>query len=165
MSDYRCLILAAASLIPFATSAATFERDAGDPLHFFDGNTETVSTTKIIAQKSFVSHSLGMGRIGKDGELELVQHVNEQGRPEFDRFWRIRRIASGRFEGTMSEATGPVTIEKRGSNYLFRFRLKDDLAVEEWLVPQSDTTVSMLVIIRKYGITVAHSKGWIRRLG
>jgi len=160
----RCLELAIGLSIPAAaTCASTAEREA-DPLRFFVGNTEMVSTTKIITQKPFVTHSLGRGSIGEDGALELVQHVNELGRRQFDRFWHIRKVAPNRFGGTMSEANGPVTVEKRGARYLFRFRLKDDLAVEEWLIPQGESAARILVTIRKFGIAVVHTQGWIRRV-
>lgn len=123
-----------------------------------------VSTTKIITQKPFVTRSQGRGRIVNDRELLLVQHVNEVGRRQFERYWHIREVAPGQFGGTMSEASGPVSIEKRGGNYLFRFTLADNLKVEQWLIPQNDSLVQVRVTIRKYGIPVVHSQGWIRRV-
>jgi len=161
------LVVIGAGLLAIASSASSKPpaRAPGDPLHFFEGSTESVSTTKIVLQKPFVTRSLGRGKIGSDGALELVQHVDEQGRRQFDRFWHIRQTAPGHFGGTMSEAIGPVSIEKKGSRYLFRFTLKNDLSVEEWLIPQSDTVLGMLVTIRKYGVAVVHSQGWIRRVG
>ena len=64
----------------------------------------------------------------------------------------------------MSEASTPVSIQRFGERYRFRFKLKGDLSVEEWLVPQDDKVVRVVVTIRKYGIAVVHSEGWIRRL-
>ena len=148
-----------------ASGANSFERDAGEPLRFFEGSTEMMSSTQIIAQKPFVTRALGRGRISKDGTLDLVQHVDELGRRQFNRFWHIRQVAPGRFGGTMSEAVGPVTIENKGGRYLFRFRLKDDLSVEEWLIPAREDEARLAVTVRKYGIAVAHSRGWIRKVG
>lgn len=155
-----CLLLA-----PSASWGAANQSNELDPLRFFAGNTEMVSTTKIIAQKAFVTRSLGRGRISKDGALELVQHVDELGRRQFDRFWHIHQLGPDRFGGTMSEAAGPVTVEKIRDRYRFRFSVKDDLSVEEWLTPEGTSLVRILVTIRKYGIVVAHSAGWIRRTG
>jgi len=151
-------------IISTSGSAAAPERNAGDPLHFFEGNTLMVSTTRVIAQKPYLTRSSGRGRIVNNRELVLVQHVDEVGRRQFDRYWHIRELAPGQFGGTMSEASGPVSIEKRGENYLLRFALADDVKVEQWLLPQSDALVRVRVTIRKYGIAVGHSQGWIRRV-
>jgi len=154
-----------AGFLLVASSASTRPFDRGDPLRFFDGSTESVSTTKIALQKPFVTRSVGRGKIASDGALDLVQHVDEQGRRHFDRVWHIREIAPGHFGGTMSEAAGPVTIERTGAGYLFRFTLKNDLSVEEWLIPQSDSVAGMRLTVRKFGVAVVHSQGWVRRVG
>ena len=133
-------------------------------LHFFVGSTESVSVTKIVMQQPFVSRSIGHGRINPDGSLEFVQHVKEQGRREFDRRWQIHQVGPGRFIGTMSEADGPVSIVKIAGRYRFRFILKGNLSVEQWLIPQADMAAAHIQLtIRKYGIAVGHGDGWIRR--
>lgn len=166
MNPRAWLLLAASVLLPAAAAhGATRKSNNADPLHFFEGRTEMVSTTKIITQKPFLTRTVGHGKIADDGVLELIQHVEEQGRRKFDRSWHIRQIGPGRFGGTMSEAATLVSIERVGERYLFRFKLKDGLSVEEWLVPQNDNLVRVLVTIRKYGIAVVHSDGWIRKLG
>src|SRR5206468_1509505 len=85
-----------------------------------------------------------------DGSLELLQHVKEENRREFDRRWQIRQVASGRFVGTMSEAEGPVSIERIANRYRFRFVMKGNLSVEEWLTPQRDMTTAHIQL------TIAH---------
>lgn len=136
-----------------------------DPLRFFEGRTESVSTVKVIAKKPFLSRSLGRGEIRPDGTLHLVQRVEEDGKPPFDRRWRIRQVAPGRFSGTMSEAKGPVTIEEVGGRYRFRFRMSGSVSVEQWLTPMSDgKSARSKTTIRKLGITVGHSEGTVRKL-
>jgi|SRR3954447_13768397 hypothetical protein len=143
--------------------AATAPTDVTD-LRFFVGSTETVSVTKVIMQKPFVTRSVGEGKINPDGSLELVQRVKEQNRKEFDRRWQIHEVGKGRFVGTMSEAEGPVSIERIANRYRFRFVIRGNLSVEEWLTPQRDmTTAHIQLTIRKYGVAVAHGDGWIRR--
>jgi|SRR3954447_15933158 hypothetical protein len=133
-------------------------------LHFFVGRTESVSVTKVLMEKPYETHSVGHGEIDADGSLELVQHVKEQGRREFDRRWHIHQVAPGRFAGTMSEAEGPVSIEQIAGRYRFRFVMKGNLSVEQWLTPQRDTTTAHIQLtIRKYGFAVAHGDGWVRR--
>lgn len=136
-----------------------------DPLRFFEGRTESVSTVKVITKKAFLSRSLGRGEIKPDGTLLLVQRVEDDGQPPFDRRWRIRQVGPGRFTGTMSEAKGPVTVEEIGGRFRFRFKMKGNVSVEQWLTPMPDgRSARSKVTIRKLGITVGHSEGTIHKL-
>lgn len=157
--------------MPIAVAAAAMSIGAanaaplGDPLRFFEGRTESVSTVKVIAKKPFLSRSIGRGEIRSDGTLHLVQRVEEDGRPPFDRRWRIGQVAPGRFSGTMSEAKGPVTIEEIEGRYRFRFKMKGSVSVEQWLTPTPDgKSARSQITIRKLGITVGHSDGTVRKL-
>ena len=76
------------------------------------------------------SHASGVGQIRPDGSLRLVQRVEDEGKPPFDRVWQIRAVAPGRYVGTMSQASGPVTIEDFGGKYLFRFKMDGHVSVE-----------------------------------
>lgn len=163
MTRSLLMLLSSMFIATAATSPGPAPKGIGD-LHFFVGTTESASTTKVILQKPFVTHSLGRGKINPDGSLDLVQHVKEQGGREFDRRWQLHQVAPGRFTGTMSEASGPVTVDKIGDRYRFRFAMKGNLAVEQWLTPQRDmTSAQTQLTIRRFGIAVAHSTGWIRR--
>jgi len=65
----------------------------------------------------------------------------------------------------MSEATGPVVAEEIGGRYRFRFKMKGNLSVEQWLTPLPGGKVARSkVSIRKLGMTVGHSDGTIRKL-
>jgi hypothetical protein len=153
-------LFVAASL---TSSAAPSERFR-DPLRFFEGRTESVSTIKVVMKKPFRSRSIGRGEIKPDGSLYLVQHVEEDGRPPHDRRWQIRQVASGRFAGTMSEANGPVTIEEIEGRYRFRYKMKGGLSVEQWMTPLSGgRSAQNKLTIRKFGVTVARSEGVIRK--
>ena len=158
--------LAASALLAFAVpgSASAADRNSG-PLSFFEGRTESVSTIKVILKRAFKSRSLGRGKLLPDGTLDLVQHVEDEGAPPRERRWKIRQTGPGRFAGTMSEAVGPVVIEETPKGYRFRFKLKDNMAVEQWLFPDGDSgSARSLTTVRKFGITVARSEGTIRKL-
>ena len=101
-----------------------------------------MSVTKVMMQKPYLTHCVGRGKVSSDGTLELVQHVKEQGGREFDRWWRIHQVAPSRFSGTMSEASGPVSVDRIGDRYRFRFAMKGNLSVEQWLTPQRDKTTA-----------------------
>jgi hypothetical protein len=154
----------AALLIALAASPAHGER-LDNPLRFFEGLTESVGTMNVLTKNPVRMRSVGRGAIQSDGSLVLVQRVEEQGKAKPDRRWHIRQVAPGRFLGTMSEAKGPVTIEKMGARYRFRFRMKGNLSAEQWLIPLPDgkSAISRL-IVRKLGFPVARSEGTIRKI-
>src|SRR5205085_9256743 len=105
------------------------------------------------------------GKIQEDGSLQLVQEVTEEGRRRFDRRWLIHQVAPGRFAGTMSEATGPIAVEKVGNRYVLRFSMKGNLFVEEWITPDPDmVSARTKLTVRKFGFAVGHADRWIRQL-
>ena len=159
-------------LLPIALLAATL---SAGPLHaatwdnglrFFEGRTESVGIVKVLMKAPYRMRSIGIGKITPSGILELFQRVEEQGQPTHDRHWRIRQVGPGRFVGTMSEAKGPVTVDEIDGRFRFRFKIKNNLAVEQWLAPRPDwKSARNMVTVRKFGITVASSDGTITKTG
>ena len=136
-----------------------------DPLRFFVGRTESVGRVKIMFQKDFATRSVGLGRIEPDGSLLLVQQVFDEGKAPQERRWHIRQVAPGRYTGTMTEASGPVVIDKVGDRYRFRFAMHGRLAVEQLMAPMPGGRVaSSTAKIRKLGLVVATTSGIIRRV-
>ena len=147
-----------------ATSAPAQSRI--DPLRFFEGRTESEGSVKIIMRKPYRTHTVGHGRIEPDGSLSLVQQVNDEGKPPRERRWQIRQVGPHRFVGTMSEASGPVTIDEVGSRYRFRFKIKGGISVEQWLAPLAGGAAARnSMTIRKLGMTVGTGDGMIRKTG
>ena len=133
-------------------------------MRFFEGRTESNSTVKLIMRKAFSSRSLGQGEIDS-GVLELVQRVQDEGKAPFNRQWRMRQVAPGRFSGSMSEAAGPVVAEEIDGAYRFRFKMKGNLTVEQWLVPlPGGQAARTKTSIRKFGMKVGSSEGTIRKI-
>jgi len=155
------LSVIALSLLP---SAAVADSDRA-PLQFFNGKTEMVSTIKVIMKKPFRSRALGTGRILPDGSLSLAQQVFDEGEPTKQRNWKIRQIASGHYAGTMTEAVGPVTVEEVDGKYRFNYKMKGNLAVEQWMTPLAGgNAAKSIVTVRKFGMKVASSTGIIKRV-
>jgi hypothetical protein len=155
------VVFLAASVGPTLASAES----AGDPFTFFEGVTESVGTVKVVMHKPTWTRSVGRGEVRPDGSLSLVQRVEDQGKPPYLRRWVIRQVGPGHFVGTMSQASGPVTIDEVGTRFRFRLKMKDGLSVEEWLTPVAggrSATSSMTV--RKFGIAVASSQGTVRKI-
>lgn len=148
-----------------ATTPCHAAPDEQDPLRFFEGRTESVGTVKIAMRKPYHSKAIGKGEILPDGTLILVQRVEDQGQLAKERRWKMRKVAPGRYTGTMSEARGPVSVEEVDGRYRFRFRMDGNVAIEQWLIPAADgKSAASKVIIRKYGVLVGRSDSVIRKL-
>jgi hypothetical protein len=147
-----------------ASAVVSENRQSTDPMRFFEGRTESVSTVKLIMRKPYESRSLGRGEIDS-GVLELVQRVQDEGKAPYNRQWRMRQVSPGRFSGTMTEAAGPVVADEIGGRYRFRFRMKGNLSIEQWLTPlPGGREAQSKISIRKFGMIVGRSEGTIRKL-
>ena len=161
---YRAL--APVSLLTLSVcAAASAAGTPTDPLQFFEGVTETTGVMKVVMHKSVRTRSIGRGQMKPDGSLDLVQRVEDDGRAPYLRRWQIRKIAPGRFAGTMSEAAGPVQIQQIGGRYRFTFRMKGDMSVEQWLTPlPGGRAASSNMTVRRFGIAVASSAAIVRKI-
>lgn len=136
-----------------------------DPLRFFEGRTENEGTAKVIFHKPYRTHTIGQGRIERDGSLTLIQRIDDEGKPRHVRRWQVHEAGPGRYIGILSDAEGPVTIERIGNKYRFRFRMKGSLGVEQWLTPMPGGTAARCSVkVRKFGMTVGTSDCVIRRM-
>ena len=163
--------LSVTALMPAALMATVLTADSAsaerlsDPLRFFEGRTESVSMVRVMTKRPYRSRSIGRGEIRADGTLHLVQRVEDEGRPPFERRWLIRQVAPGKFSGSMSEAKGPVTVTEIGGRYRFQFKIKGNVSVEQWLTPlPGGKAARSKVTMRKLGIRVGSSEGMVRRV-
>lgn len=153
-------------LVPILlTAAAPAIAEVADPLRFFEGRTENVGTAKVMFHKPYRTHTISRGRIERDGSLTLVQRVEDEGKAPRERLWKVRQTGPARYVGTMTDALGPVVIDKVGNAYRFRFKMKGNLGVEQWLRPLGDdSSARSTTRVKKLGMTVATSDAVIRKL-
>lgn len=161
------LLLAALPVVLVGASASAVtdvSEPASGPMRFFEGRTESLSTTKLIMKTPYRSRIIGEGQVA-DGVLHLVQRVHQDGEPAYELRWRMRQVAPGRFTGTMSKAIGPVQVEQVGERYRFRFRLKGNVAIEHWLIPlPGGNSARTKLSVFKFGVSVGKSEGTIRKI-
>ena len=158
----RALLPVAAVLLVGASAPAA---DPVKPMQFFEGRTEGSGIVRLFLKKSFRTRSVGIGRMQPDGSLLLVQRVVEDGKPPHERRWKIRQTGPRTFSGTMSDAIGPVTVDQVGARYRFRFRLKGNLSVEQWLAPlPGGKAANNSMTVRKLGVRVGSGEGIIRKV-
>jgi len=161
----RIFSLAALPLAALVSAPAAAEQQI-DPFEFFSGRTENHATVKVMLKKPYKTRTIGHGRIERDGTLTMVQRVEDEGKPPHERRWKVRKLGPGRYTATMSDAVGPVTIQKVGNRYRFQFRMKGHLSVEQWLAPlPGGRAASNDVKVKKMGVTVATTEGVIRKVG
>jgi len=116
-------------------------------------------------KRLYRSRTLGSGQILPDGSLALVQQIYDEGKPPTQRRWLVRQVAPGRYAGTMTEAVGPVSVRQVGGSYRFKFRMKGNLAIEQWVTPlPGGASARTDLTVRKMGLRVATSTGTISRV-
>lgn len=151
-------------LIPVVFAAWAVLLTAGQPVfatdftpqRFFSGRTEGSGKLKILFARTRVVKVHGRGQVMTDGTLVLDQRVEIEGDAPADRTWRIRPVGDGRYEGTLSDASGPVHGDVRGRRLHLVFPMKGGFVAEQWLdlLPSGNVALNHMVV-RKWGLPVA----------
>jgi hypothetical protein len=156
------LVSACAGAPPVATTGTT-PRFVAE--RFFAGRLDGVGMLKIVLHASATTHVTSVGRVGADRILILDQHIEQQGKPARDRHWQIRPLGDGRYTGTLTDASGPVTGKVEGNLMHLGFPMKGGVRVDQWLTLAADAQVAQNhLIVRKFGVRVATLEETIRKL-
>ena len=135
-----------------------------DPLRFFAGATRGQATLKIILRSTRSVCVQGRGRVTPDGTMVLDQRVEQEGKAPKTRQWRIRAVGQGRYAGTLTDATGPVTGEATG-NRLHLSYPTGRIRIDQWLTLSADgRSAQNRLVARRFGITLARLEETIRKL-
>jgi hypothetical protein len=151
--------LAAALLIAAAPAHAAF-----NPVEFFHGRTHGDGLLKVIFQspKRIAVDSEGLAE--KDGSLLLKQTIREPEKPPRVRYWRLRQTGANRFDGTLTDAAGPVRVDVDADSVRIRYKGKDHLDFDQLLTPAGTHEVHNSMRVKRFGIIVAHFDETIRKL-
>lgn len=135
------------------------------PQVFFAGRTVGEGMLKVALSHAKPVHVEGLGRVGPDGALTLVQKVEEQGKPARSRTWRLRQRHDGGYDAVLSDAVGPVEVDVHANLLHIRFVMKGRLGVEQWIYLQPDGRSALnRMVVRKFGIPVATLRETIRKV-
>lgn len=138
---------------------------AFDALRFFEGRTRGSGELSIVLRKPRPLTVQGEGRLRPDGTLVLTQRVEQSGAAPRTRRWEIRRVAPGRYAGTLSDATGPFTGESSGNRLHLAYPSKQG-RVEQWLTLSPDgRTAENRLTVKRLGVVVATVSETIRKYG
>jgi hypothetical protein len=161
-----CLALGAVALHSAqAAPAAAVAAEAFDPVTFFSGATEGRGRLKKVMSSARTTYVTGRGTMRRDGTFAIDQTVAIAGDPVKTRQWLLREIAPGRFGGSLSDASGPVSATVAGPRLSIRYSMNGGLAVEQVLVlAPGGRSARNLMKIRKFGIVVATLDETIRKV-
>jgi hypothetical protein len=131
--------------------------------NFFEGESYAESVLHTLLSPDVRVQVRSTGRLTAN-TLVLDQIVTEGSKPPRVRQWRISRIAPDRYQGTLSDATSPLTIDVVGERIRLRYRMKGGLAAEQWLSFAADgKSAQNEMTIRKFGFKVASIEETIRK--
>jgi hypothetical protein len=151
--------LAALLLIVAVPAQAAF-----NPVEFFRGRTQGEGTLKVLFKSAKTIRVESVGTAEKNGSLLLTQKIHEPGKAPRTRYWQLRETGPNRFDGTLTDAAGPVRVDVQGDRVRIRYRGKDHLDFEQWLTPAGPKRVNNETRVRRFGIVVARFSEVIRKL-
>ena len=148
-------------------ASARSEAPAGphfDPIAFFTGETEGNGRLKVRFSRGKTMHVIGHGALQDDGTLVLDQTVMTAGDPPKARQWRIHQTAPDHYAGSLSDASGPVTLDVTANRLRIRYHAKGGLGFSQVLTLGPGGQVARNVMhVRKMGMVVATIRETIRR--
>lgn len=127
-----------------------------DPVAFFSGHTEGRGSLAVAMRDRKPTLVEGHGTVTPDGGIDLAQDVRQSDGKPTHRTWHLRRIAPGRYVGTLSDAREPVTGEVEGNRLHLRFAMKGGLRAQQWLYLQPGGQAARnRLVVTKFGMPVA----------
>ena len=150
------LSLQAACMAAPAPRIASAAEPAFRPEVFFAGPTRGTGTfdTVIAAPAALTVESTGTAQ--PDGTFTLDQRIEIEGEAPRTRRWRIEPVGPGRYTGTLTDATGPVTLSAEGNRLSIRYTDRSGAAIEQILTLAPDgLSAHNLTKARLLGLTVA----------
>lgn len=126
-------------LSPLPAPAADAPAPSISPLlRFFEGRTSGEVVLRVMLSAPRSLHVESVGTLDASGTLSMTQRIDEPSKPSRTREARLIEIAPGRFAGTLSDATGPVTGTLTGDTLRLRYRIPGHLSVDQRITLAAD---------------------------
>lgn len=136
-----------------------------DPIRFFAGRTQGTGLLKIALHRRQSTLVTGIGMADGDRSIVLDQVVRRGDVQPKHRTWHLQALGGGRYRGTLSDATGPVTGKVDGNQLHLRFAMKGGLDAQQWLYLQPGGQIARnRMVIAKLGLPVASLDETISRV-
>ena len=148
-------MLAALALAPGA-AAAPAPGPAFDPVAFFSGRSTGEGRLKKVFSAAQATRVVSLGKVDADGALVLDQTVRIEGEAVRQRQWRLRKVSAERYEGTLSDAKGPVVATLEGGVLHIAYTDKSGYAFRQRLTLEpGGRQAHNAMKVRRFGLTVA----------
>jgi hypothetical protein len=175
------LALALAACVSTPDSIAPLPRAEAprfDPFVFFAGASRGEGTLKKALSDPVPVRVESLGRIAIEPRHEaswdapdirvlvIDQVVREGNKPPRKRQWRLTEIAPGYYEGTLTDAIGPVRGRSMGNRLVLEYVMKGSFPVQQELTLSEDGQRAYNVLtVKQLGVTVAVLAEDIRKGG
>lgn len=157
------LVITSCGLVEVIARPLTVGPDL-QPMAFFLGRTHGEGELDKLFSRPVRVAVDSVGR--RQGDMLVLDQTIYEGRsPPSVRRWTMRPVGINRYSGTLTDATGPVSVVVSGSHADIRYKTKSGFEVEQELVLQSDgKTILNRLRAHKLGIRVAALDETIRKL-
>lgn len=106
----------------------------------------------------------GHGRQESDGTFVLDQTVAYADGGVERRSFRLRRVNTFEYAGTLTGVSGPVWARVDGSTFQVRYKMKRGMTMEQWIYLQADGRTALnRATVRMFGVAVARLSETISR--
>lgn len=132
-----------------------------DALAFFEGRSRGRGELSKVFSSPVPVRVYSEGQIEPDGSLTLHQRIEEGDKPVRMRTWVIREVAATgeedrRYEGSLTDASGPVEGFSQGNRLTLRYAMDGGFAVSQVLtLSQDGESAYNRLEVRLAGVTVA----------
>ena len=134
------------------------------PMAFFTGRTHGDGRLSKLLSGSVNVAVDSIGR--RQGKMLILdQTIYKDRSPPSVRRWTMRAVAPNQYSGTLTEATGLVSVTVSGPRAYVHYKMKGGLVVEQELALQSDgKTILNRLQVHKLGVRVATLNETIHKL-
>ena len=159
---------AAAAALLLTGCATTIQLPAApnaafDPILFFTGRSHGDGTVDTVTNPPVPLTVDSIGR-RQGATLVLDQIIRQGAKPPRVRRWTMRRLAPGRYTGTLTDAVGPVSVDVAGPRATIRYTMRGGMRVEQQLALQADgRTLLNHLQVRRFGFRLATVTETIRK--
>lgn len=134
-----------------------------DPLQLFTGHTRGRAQLHLITGASHAIAVDSHGTPDGHGGLVLDQTIGEQGHAPRVRRWLIHPAGANRWTGTLTDADGPVSIQRTRADVVIRYRMHNGSKVEQHLDAPPGRPVDNHMTVTRFGVRLAWLDEQIRK--
>lgn len=135
-----------------------------DPVEFFTGHSTGKATLHLITGATRPVAVDSMGTPDGHGGLVLVQKIGEGSKPPRVRRWVLNPAGTNHWSGSLTDAKGPVEVERTPTDVTIRYRMKSGPEVEQHLKMVAGGAAENHMSVTRFGVEVATLDERIRKL-